>query len=509
MSTRLELVDDAEILREVVRHQAAEIEKLRRELRKTIAELAQALGGERQLAMLVDVERKAVELETLRRKVFGDSSEQRRSTIGADEAPEDKAPVRRGHGPRPQPALPTREVRHELPLEQRACPSCDGTVTPMGDQTEDAEEIDLIERRYVVVTHRRQKYRCRCNAAVVTAPAPRKLVAGGRYSVDVAVDVAVAKYADHLPLDRQARIMGRLGLAIDSQTLWDQIDALADHLAPTYAALHARALADDVVHADETWWRLLDRKAATKWWAWCLVGRDSVVYRIVPSRSAEAARGLLDGYEGVVVADGYGAYAALARGSPRFVLAHCWAHVRRKFVELESFYPEESAHVLGVIGRLYRIDKLAGDPRGTSRRDLDWVLDERRHARDVHLRPLIDGLRDWAYAQRAPRESALRKAVEYMLGLWPGLVRFLDDPRVPLDNNVVERALRGAVVGRKNHYGSRSKRGTEVAALFYSLLETARLCGEDEVQYLRRAAYAAIDQPATVTLPVFDASAAA
>src|SRR5690606_10002818 len=220
-------------------------------------------------------------------------------------------------------ALPTREVRHELPLEQRACPTCAGTMAPMGDQSEDAEEIDLVERRYVVVTHRRQKYRCRCNAAVVTAPGPRKLVSGGRYSVDVAVDVAVAKYADHLPLDRQARIMGRLGLSIDSQTLWDQIEVLASHLAPTYAALHARALSDGVVHADETWWRLLDRKAATKWWAWCLVGRDSVVYRIVPSRSAEAARGLLGGYEGVVVADGYGAYTALARGSPRFVVAHC------------------------------------------------------------------------------------------------------------------------------------------------------------------------------------------
>lgn len=107
----------------------------------------------------------------------------------------------------------------------------------------------------------------------------------------------------------------------------------------------------------------------------------------------------------------------------------------------------------------------------------------------------------WAHQQRALPESGLGKAIAYMLGLWKGLTRFLDDPRIALDNNATERALRGMVIGRKNHYGSRSKRGTEVAALFYSLIESAKLAGVEPKAYLLRATYAALDNPGTVTLP--------
>ncbi|WP_395805310.1 transposase [Archangium minus] len=115
--------------------------------------------------------------------------------------------------------------------------------------------------------------------------------------------------------------------------------------------------------------------------------------------------------------------------------------------------------------------------------------------------PLVAAIRQWALAQRSLPGSALRKALEYLLELWSGLTVFLSNPWVPLDNNLVERQLRDMVVGRKNHYGSKSLRGTEVAALFYSLIETARLHGEDPGRYLLRAALAAIDNPGTVTLP--------
>ena len=98
-------------------------------------------------------------------------------------------------------------------------------------------------------------------------------------------------------------------------------------------------------------------------------------------------------------------------------------------------------------------------------------------------------------------ESGLAKAIDYMLGMWKVLTRFLDDPRIPLDNNQTERGLRGLVVGRKNHYGSRSRRGTQVAALFYSLLESAKLCGVEPKAYLLTATHAALATPGTVTLP--------
>ena len=115
--------------------------------------------------------------------------------------------------------------------------------------------------------------------------------------------------------------------------------------------------------------------------------------------------------------------------------------------------------------------------------------------------PIVTELRAWAQQQRALPESSLGKAISYMLGLWSGLTRFLDDPRIPLDNNATERGLRGMVVGRKNHYGSRSKRGTEVAALFYSLIESAKLCGVEPKAYLLRALRPALTTPGTVTLP--------
>jgi transposase len=130
--------------------------------------------------------------------------------------------------------------------------------------------------------------------------------------------------------------MRRDGLAIDSQTLWDQLDAVATILAPTHAALRQHVQAAPVIGADETWWRVLVGPGNKRWWAWSLTSETAVTYTILESRSEEAARQVLNGYQGIVVAGGYGAYEALTRAGPRFTLAHCWAHVRRKFVEADA-----------------------------------------------------------------------------------------------------------------------------------------------------------------------------
>jgi transposase len=239
-----------------------------------------------------------------------------------------------------------------------------------------------------------------------------------------------------------------------------------------------------------------------RWWAWSVTSADAVAYTILESRSQEAARHVLNGYGGIVLADGYGAYGALARAGPGFTLAHCWAHVRRKFVEAEPHYPAPCGEALALIGQLYAVERAC--PR------LDGTLDEAVRAEARRLRatlraeqsvPIIAEIRSWAHRQRALPGSSLGKAIAYMLGLWPGLTRFLEDPRIPLDNNATERGLRGLVVGRKNHYGSRSKRGTEVAALFYSLIESAKLCGVEPKAYLLHAVRAALANPGTVTLP--------
>ena len=176
--------------------------------------------------------------------------------------------------------------------------------------------------------------------------------------------------------------------------------------------------------------------------------------------------------------------------------------MRRKFVEAEPHYPGPCAEVLDLIGQLYAVERAC--PRAVGAADEAEQTELRQRgpacARERSA-PLVAAIRAWAQQQRALPESSLGKAIAYMLGLWPGLTRFLDDPRIPLDNNATERALRGMVIGRKNHYGSRSQRGTEVAALFYSLIESAKLCGVEPKAYLLQAARAALATPGTVTLP--------
>jgi transposase len=179
-----------------------------------------------------------------------------------------------------------------------------------------------------------------------------------------------------------------------------------------------------------------------------------------------------------------------------------WAHVRRKFVEAEPHYPAPCAEALDLIAQLYAVERSCpGFNVGASEDIRAEALALRAARRREQSVPIVAAIHTWAHQQRALPESSLGKAIAYLLGLWPGLTRFLDDPQIALDNNATERGLRGMVVGRKNHYGSRSKRGTEVAALFYSLIESAKFCGVEPKAYLLHATHAALRNPGTVTLP--------
>ena len=149
---------------------------------------------------------------------------------------------------------------------------------------------------------------------------------------------------------------------------------------------------------------------------------------------------MLGAYKGIAVVDGYSAYKTLARASPELSLAYCWAHVRRKYVQAAKFYPEETVEILDLLGKLFEVDASVPNPerlKGDAHVD---ALALRAKVRDEQLRPVIATIREWALNQRALKGSALRKAVDYMLGLWKGLVLFLDDPRIPLTNNIVNAA---------------------------------------------------------------------
>ena len=483
-----------EVLREVALLQQQEIGKLHVRLSQLASELARVRGEDATAALQLELMRLQEQLATAQQRLFGRSSE-RRPLHNAEPTPPPTAP-RTGHGPRSQPTLPLVEVVHTLDVPDQACTACGGGLAEMAGQFEESQEIDVVAASYRIVQHRRQKYRCRCGGCVETALGPPKLIPGGRYSIDFCVHVAVSKYLDHLPLARQVRQMARAGLTIDTQTLWDQLLALSRHLVPSYEALHRFVLEARVIGADETTWPLLEKGGSKRWYAWSAAREDTVVYRIAAGRSTEAARDLLRDYAGIVMCDGYAAYGTLARAPDGggFTRAHCWSHVRRKFLEAEPAHPEAQRGVAW-IGELYDVE-----------RDVEKaeVLDPAAHRlslRQERSRPIVEALRAWMTTVPSLSQSSLGKALAYTDTLWPGLVRFLDDPAIPLDNNTTERALRGVVLGRKNHYGSKSQRGTEVAALFYSLLESAKLSGLEPSRYLAEATRRAIANPGTATLP--------
>lgn len=420
------------------------------------------------------------QLSVRNQALFGDKSEKRNRAARRAEQKQ----AQTGHGPRDQTELAHIEQVHTLDAADEMCPKCGGGLQVFAGQFEEADEVDVVERRFVLVKHKRQKYRCDCGC-IETAEGPQKLQKSGRYSVGFATAVAVGKYADHLPLQRQVVQMRRQGLRIDSQTLWDQLFALSSHLEPAYQTLHSHVLSHRVVGADETTWRLMGKKAVTntkRWQVWALSAPDAVVYQLHPSRSADAAEQLLPDFEGTVMCDGYSAYKALEKRRQDFKLAHCWAHARRKFVEIEESFPKPSEEALALIGELYRIEREIEDK----------PPDVRLRIRAARAGPVVQRIHRWALQQRALPRSPLGKAIAYLGKHFDGLRVFLTDPDVPLDNNRTERAMRGVVVGRKNHYGSRSERGTQVAAMMYSLVETAKINRVDPELYLKLAALESI-----------------
>ena len=180
-------------------------------------------------------------------------------------------------------------------------------------------------------------------------------------------------------------------------------------------------------------------------------------------------------------------------------VALCWSHARRKFIEAEPHYPQ-CAEVIDLIGEIFTIDRETKDPvllEGDAKLE---AIDARQLARSELAPPILEKLREWCLSQRGLPKSGLRKAIDYTLGHWKGLTVFLEDPFVPLTNNHTERAMRSVVLGRKNHLGSKSQRGTEVAAVLYTLIETAYLNGLDPYKYLVDATYAMLDDPTAVPL---------
>jgi transposase len=496
---RIEHETDIERLREVARIQERENALLRRRLDALTARLAQANGVEQQVLLAAELAAVATELgEGQKQDGLASQSERRRPKSDDGQPPRQRTDF----GSTPQPHLVHVKERLELDEPDRVCPECGGELRPIEGLFETSELVDRIEVQYIVRRVEQQKYRCSCSSCQhleAALPSEDRLVAGGRYSIDFAIGVALDKYLMHLPLARQARAMANLGLEITSQTLWDQLWALVSMLVPSWYALHDLQLRQSVLGADETRWRLLEQKALAKPQIITLTSEQAIYYAFEMDKTAETIDRLLGDYSGWLVVDGISMYPALwerrktgfengTRAGPPFELANCWFHARRNFVRAERDFAQ-AGEMLELIARLYRIEagaRLEAVETGVRRQWLDTIL---------------EGMRAWMRKANVVPGTSLAQAIEYMRKYWVGLTRFVEHPEVWLDNNASERALRAAVLGRKNHYGSKSERGMLAAAVLYSLIETCQLIGVDPRTYLREAVRRAKSRPGSAMLP--------
>lgn len=473
------LPDDAEALKALlVAERAAHAAETER-LRQIIKELQRHRFGRRAESLPVD------QLELALEEVQqGEGEDAAAAEAGDPERRKERAASRR----RNRGALPAHLPRIEqaIDIEDKTCPCCAGALHRIGEDV--AERLDVVPAQFRVLVVRRPKYACRaCQEVIVQAPAPARLIESGLPTEALVAHVVVSKYADHLPLYRQAQIYARQGIDLDRSTLADWTGRAAFLLRPLHTRLLETLKASPKLFADETTAPVLDpgrgRTKTGQFWAYARDdrpwgGRDppAAVYVDAPDRTAERPIAHLAGFAGVLQVDGYGGYRALAeQGAVR--LAFCWAHVRRRFYELAAAGPAPIAtEALARIGALYAVE---AEIRGQ-----DPV--RRRAARDAQSRPILAALEPWLRArlETISKKSKLAEAIRYALARWEGLTRFLDDGRIELDSNVVERAIRPLTLGRKNHLFAGSDRGAEHWAVLASLIATCKLNAVDPQAYL-------------------------
>lgn len=385
-------------------------------------------------------------------------------------------------------ALPEHLPRIEtvVDVEDKTCPCCAGALHLIGEDR--AERLDIVPAQLRVLVVRRPKYACRaCEDVVVQSPAPARLIDGGIPTEATVAHVVVSKYADHLPLYRQAQIYGRQGIKLDRSTLADWTGRAAFLLRPVHEHLLATLRRSPKLFADETTAPVLDPgRGCTKTgqlWAYARDDRPwggsdppAVAYVYAPDRKAERPMAHLAGFSGVLQVDGYGGYRPLAEKG-QVQLAFCWAHVRRRFYELAAAGPAPIAsETLDRIKTLYAVE---AEIRG-----LD--PDARRALRHEKSLPAIQALEPWLRAklETISQKTKLAEAIRYALSRWAGLTLFLDDGRIELDNNIVERSIRPLALNRKNSLFAGSDAGADHWAILASLVETAKLNDIDPQAYI-------------------------
>src|SRR3954471_6195067 len=488
------LPDDLDALRALVRCLSSErdaaIEECRRvreqndRLHHLLRQLQRAQFGRR--SERLDHEQMQLALEDIETTIAEQDAQEDKNDTAETTAGAQSKKRRANRG-----SLPAHLPRIHVTLapETAACPCCHGVMHVIGEDT--AERLDVIPAQYrVIVTHRPQ-YACRtCEQGVVQAPALERLIKGGLPTEAMVASVLVAKYAWHLPLYRQAQMLLSQGITIERATLAFWVGYAAAELKPLYLRLRELILGSTKIAVDETVAPVLDpgRGRTKKGYFWAIARDDrpwggtdppAVAYTYAPGRGAVHGLKLLESYRGIVQCDGYAAYKTIAddaRTGDAITLAFCWVHLRRQFFDIaKGGSAPIASEALDRIAALYAIEKMI---RGKS-------ADERRAVRQEKSKPLVLALKIWLEQQlaRVSTKSVIAEVIRYGLNHWDGLVRFLDDGRIELDTNIVERSIRPIVLNRKNALSAGHDQGAENGAPIPSLVEPCKLYSVDPQAY--------------------------
>jgi len=504
MALAAALPNDIAALKKLVLAQAADIER-------TGAELAAAKAG--LLTKTLEIEKLRIQIARLRRMSFGASSERIRRELEqlelkleelemadaeaeaaaetaqamAEEPAPEEAPAKKQRRKLPE-ALPRREIVHEPGC---ACTVCGGALRKVGEDV--TEILDYIPGRFEVIRHVRPAYSCRKCEAIAQMPMPALPVPRGQAGPGLLAHMLVAKFCDHLPLYRQAEIYARDGVDLDRATLADWVGKAAWLVQPLAERIGAHVMAGGVIHADDTPVPVLapgNGKTKTgRFWVYLRDERPhagaappAVLYRYTPDRKGEHCRDHLVSFAGHLHADGYSGFAELYRDKdarPACVAeVACWAHVRRKFFDIHKSNGSPIAkEALDKIGALFDIERaIAGKPPS-----------QRKAARMAKVKPKLDALAGWFDGQLKliSGKSDLAKAIRYARSRWAALTCYCADGRLEISNNAAENQIRPLALGRKNWLFAGSDAGGERAAVFYTLIRSAKLNGVEPEAYLR------------------------
>jgi transposase len=369
--------------------------------------------------------------------------------------------------------LPAKSETIELPAERRACPQCGQPRQEMTD-TEDSEQLEIEVKAYRRVI-RRTRYRPTCDCPgcpTITAPVPPKLIPKSLLGTSIWIEMVLAKYRSHQPIERLLSSWKLMGLDLAASTVNSGLERLQPLFTPIYEQIRDRNRLSKYHQADETRWFVFAEKSGKigyRWWLWVFLGEDTVVFVLDASRSHEVPEKHFDAeHKTIVMVDRYPAYPAMQQVKDgHIVLALCWAHVRRDFITVAKGYPELKAWAIAwltLIREAYRCNRQRVVQLGTPKFS----------GTDAQLRAIITTMQTLAIEQLADESLRLpcRKVLASLQNHWEGLTRFVDDPRIPMDNNASERAERGPAVGRKNYYGSGSEWSGQLAMMLFSIFAT-------------------------------------